>query len=130
MTSTPASSQTSARASGEPWPNWLDPLSLEEEKALNARLAPGGARLREAQCSIPFWNNGALNSRAEAEAAGECPDLAEAHYWMMLFGNQINLIRPRTATADAVAAYWLTLLDKELMSKAKTPMAVSSTAAA
>lgn len=130
MTSTPASSQTSARASGEPWPNWLDPLSLEEEKALNTRLAPGGARLREALSSLPYWNNGALRRRAKAEAAGECPDLAEAHYWMMLFGNQINLIRPRTATADAVAAYWLTLLDKELMSKAKTPMAVSSTAAA
>jgi len=128
MTSTPDSLPTDARESGEPWPRWLEPLSLEEERVLNARLAPGGARLREGLCSVPFWNDGALSKRAKAQAAGQCPDLAEAHYWMGVSGNQINLELPRTETSDAVAAYWLGLLDNELEFQMKSQGDGSSTA--
>lgn len=109
-------------------PDWARVRTAQEMHAFWKRLVMGGARLREAQCSVPFWNDGALSKRAKAQAAGQCADLAEAHYWMRLFGNQINLIRPRTETSDAVAIYWLGLLDKELASQMKRQRDGSSTA--
>jgi len=109
-------------------PDWGRERTAQEMHAFWKRLVMGGARLREAQCSVPFWNDGALSKRAKAQAAGQCADLAEAHYWMRLSANQINLELPRTETSDAVATYWLGLLDKELASRTEPPGEGSSTA--
>ena len=103
--------------------DWLDLSqgeSTESPEDLAVRLAElrehllqGGARLREALCSTPFWRDGADHSRAKAREAGENEDRQEALYWIKLFYNQINLDRGQTDLSKALAEYWRILLINE-----------------
>lgn len=103
--------------------DWLDLSqgeSTESPEDLAVRLAElrehllqGGARLREALCSTPFWRDGAVRAREMAREAGKNEDLEEALSWIGLFYNQINLDRGQTETSKALADYWRILLTNE-----------------
>lgn len=83
-------------------------------EARREHLLQGGARLREALCSTPFWRDGADHSRAKAREAGENEDRQEALYWIGLFHNQINLDRGQTDLSKALTEYWRILLINDL----------------
>jgi hypothetical protein len=79
--------------------NWLlQPLTPEEEAARVQFLKPGGARLREALCSVPYWAEG---ERRAMEQGGQA---AVDEYWMVLFGNERNLHRPPKINESSTAA--------------------------
>lgn len=110
-------------------PDWSRERTVEERLAFWGRLALGGARLREALCSVPFYAKGIAAVRAEAISAGQDPELAEAKSWMGQFANQINATRPQTPTSQATAALWMAWLRSEAGLPPVTPSAESSTAA-
>jgi hypothetical protein len=146
MTSTPAISSTTGQgrpltqfdlmlAVNEAYltgtaPDWSRERTVEEVLAFWGRLAVGGARLREALCSVPFYAKATAAVRAEAIRLGQDPELAEAKFWMEGFADEINLIRPPTQTSEATAACWMDWLRSEAGLPASPPGGASSTAAA
>jgi multidrug resistance efflux pump len=110
--------------------HWLDPLTPDELRARYQRLAPAGARLREELSCMPFWANGIKAARAQAKTQGKSEEAAEAKEWMGLAANEINAHRPETASSNAVAAYWLELLNSEIDSEVNGLCNGSSTAVA